>query len=63
MFNYLQNLGVTTLYMLPFADSPMKDAGFDVKNPRKVRNELGGMAEFKNFVTDAKKEDLKSKLI
>lgn len=61
MFNYLQNLGVTTLYMLPFADSPMKDAGFDVKNPRKVRNELGGMAEFKNFVTDAKKRGFKIK--
>ena len=61
MFDYLQNLGVTTLYMLPFADSPMKDAGFDVKNPRKVRNELGGMTEFKTFVTDAKKRGFKIK--
>ncbi len=61
MFDYLEDLGVTTLYMLPFADSPMADAGFDVKNPRKVRENLGGMAEFKEFVTSAKKRGFKIK--
>lgn len=61
MFDYLEDLGVTTLYMLPFADSPMADAGFDVKNPRKVRENLGGMAEFKEFVTLAKKRGFKIK--
>ena len=38
MLRYLKELGVTTIYMLPFADSPMGDAGFDVRNPRDVRN-------------------------
>ena len=61
MFDYLENLGVTTLYMLPFADSPMADAGFDVKNPRKVRQDLGGMAQFKDFVKEAKKRGFKIK--
>lgn len=61
MFDYLEDLGVTTLYMLPFADSPMADAGFDVKNPRKVRENLGGMAEFKEFVKSAKKRGFKIK--
>lgn len=61
MFDYLENLGVTTLYMLPFADSPMKDAGFDVKNPKSVRRDLGGMAEFKEFVKEAKKRNFKIK--
>lgn len=61
MFDYLQDLGVTTLYMLPFADSPMKDAGFDVKNPQNVRRDLGGMAEFKDFVKEAKKRGFKIK--
>ena len=42
MFGYLKDLGVTTLQMLPFADSPMQDAGFDVKDPRNVRKDLGG---------------------
>ncbi|MBQ4123666.1 alpha-glucosidase C-terminal domain-containing protein [bacterium] len=61
MFDYLEDLGVTTLYMLPFADSPMADAGFDVKNPRKVRKDLGGMVQFKEFVKEAKKRGFKIK--
>ena len=61
MFGYLKELGVTTLYMLPFADSPMQDAGFDVKNPRDVRSDLGGMKEFKDFITKAKKSGFKIK--
>lgn len=61
MFKYLKDLGVTTLYMLPFADSPMTDAGFDVKNPQNVRKDLGGMKEFKEFITKAKKEGFKIK--
>ncbi len=61
MFDYLENLGVTTLYMLPFADSPMGDAGFDVKNPRKVRKDLGGMLQFKEFVKEAKSRGFKIK--
>lgn len=61
MFKYLKDLGVTTLYMLPFADSPMTDAGFDVKNPQNVRKDLGGMKEFKEFITKAKQEGFKIK--
>lgn len=61
MLDYLQDLGVTALYMLPFADSPMKDAGFDVKNPRNVRADLGGIAEFKSFIKEAKKRGFKIK--
>lgn len=61
MFDYLSNLGVTTLYMLPFADSPMQDAGFDVKNPNNVRADLGGMVEFKDFIKEAKKRNFKIK--
>ncbi len=61
MFDYLNELGVTTLYMLPFADSPMQDAGFDVKNPRGVRKDLGGIEEFKDFIVEAKKQGFKIK--
>lgn len=61
MFDYLEDLGVTTLYMLPFADSPMKDAGFDVKNPQQVRSDLGGTVQFKEFVSTAKKRGFRIK--
>ena len=61
MLDYLEDLGVTTLYMLPFADSPMKDAGFDVKDPKNIRRDLGGMVEFQNFIKEAKKRGFKIK--
>lgn len=61
MFDYLEDLGVTTLYMLPFADSPMEDAGFDVKNPQNIRKDLGTTAQFKDFVKEAKKRGFKIK--
>lgn len=61
MLDYLKDLGVTTLYMLPFAESPMNDAGFDVKNPKNVRKELGGLEEFNAFIKAAKKEGFKIK--
>ena len=61
MLDYLEDLGVTTLYMLPFADSPMKDAGFDVKNPKNVRQDLGGIVEFEEFIKEAKSRNFKIK--
>ena len=56
MLDYLKKLGVTTIYMLPFADSPMEDAGFDVKNPQNVRKDLGGKIQFENFIKQAKEK-------
>ena len=61
MLSYLKDLGVTTLYMLPFADSPMEDAGFDVKNPTDIRKDLGGKEQFELFIKKAKEQDFKIK--
>lgn len=61
MLDYLKDLGVTTLYMLPFAESPMNDSGFDVKNPQNVRPELGGTKEFELFIKNAKEKGFKIK--
>jgi maltose alpha-D-glucosyltransferase/alpha-amylase len=38
--DYLQSLGVSCLWLLPILDSPGRDAGFDVKDYRKVRPDL-----------------------
>lgn len=61
MLDYLKDLGVTTIYILPFADSPMGDSGFDVKNPNNVRKDLGGMPEFREFVLAARAKGFKIK--
>lgn len=61
MLDYLKDLGVTTIYILPFADSPMNDAGFDVRDPQNVRAELGGTVEFKEFALAARQKGFKIK--
>ncbi len=61
MLDYLEDLGVTTLYILPFAESPMSDAGFDINDPDNVREDLGGMKQFEDFVKTAKSKGFKIK--
>lgn len=61
MLDYLKDLGVTTIYILPFADSPMGDSGFDVRDPKNVRADLGGMAEFEEFMSTARAKGFKIK--
>jgi len=38
--DYLQELGVSCLWLLPILDSPGRDAGFDIKDYRKIRPDL-----------------------
>lgn len=42
--DYLNDLGVNCLWLLPVLDSPMRDAGFDISNYRKLRPELLGLS-------------------
>lgn len=41
--DYLSALGVTCLWLLPILDSPMRDAGFDIRNYDLIRHELLGL--------------------
>lgn len=47
--DYLSDLGVNCLWLLPVLDSPMRDAGFDISNYRKIRSELVSDANNKSF--------------
>ena len=38
--NYLSDLGVTCLWLLPVLDSPMRDGGFDIRNYGRIREDL-----------------------
>lgn len=61
--DHLHDLGVTCLWLLPILDSPMRDAGFDIKDYRNIRPELFGLpnetpeevkqAEFRKFLVNA----------
>lgn len=51
--DYLQKLGVNTLWLLPILDSPMRDQGFDISDFRAIRPDLGGNEAFVRFVDQA----------
>ena len=57
--DYLQELGVNTLWLLPFYPSPMRDDGYDISDYRKIYPEYGDMADFRLFVKEAHRRKLK----
>ncbi|MCE3236795.1 MAG: Trehalose synthase [Vampirovibrio sp.] len=61
MLGYLKKLGVSTFYLLPFLQSPMIDAGFDVSDYKQVRKDLGGNEEFDAFLKESRKQGFKVK--
>ena len=57
--DYLQNLGVTALWLLPFYPSPLKDDGYDIANYFGIHPDYGLLKDFKEFVREAHKRDLR----
>jgi maltose alpha-D-glucosyltransferase / alpha-amylase len=51
--DYLQDLGVTTLWLLPFYPSPMKDDGYDIADYTEVDPACGTLQDFKTFLKEA----------
>ena len=51
--DYLQDLGVTCLWLLPFFPSPLKDDGYDISDYLNVHPMYGTMEDFKNFLAAA----------
>ncbi len=51
--DYLENLGVTALWLLPFYPSPLRDDGYDIADYRQVHPDYGTLADFKRFLAAA----------
>ena len=51
--DYLQDLGVTALWILPFYPSPLRDDGYDIANYTEVNPAYGDLRDFKTFVREA----------
>ncbi len=51
--DYLQDLGVTALWLLPFYPSPLRDDGYDISDYKNINPSYGKMADFKAFVREA----------
>jgi maltose alpha-D-glucosyltransferase/alpha-amylase len=57
--DYLQDLGVTALWLLPFYPSPGRDDGYDIADYRTINSDFGDMRDFRRFLTEARRRGLK----
>jgi maltose alpha-D-glucosyltransferase/alpha-amylase len=57
--DYLKDLGITCIWLLPFYDSPLKDDGYDIGDYYKVHPNYGTVEDFKEFLDEAHRRDLK----
>jgi maltose alpha-D-glucosyltransferase/alpha-amylase len=48
--DYLQDLGITALWLLPFYPSPLKDDGYDIARYRAINPAYGTMRDFRQLV-------------
>jgi len=51
--DYVRDLGVNTIWLLPFYPSPLRDDGYDVADYRNVHPSYGALADFQHFVREA----------
>jgi maltose alpha-D-glucosyltransferase / alpha-amylase len=50
---YLEDLGVTAIWLLPFCPSPLKDDGYDISDYTNVHPSYGTLKDFQKFLRDA----------
>jgi maltose alpha-D-glucosyltransferase/alpha-amylase len=57
--DYLADLGVTALWLLPFYPSPLRDDGYDIADYLSVHPNYGTLDDFKEFLAEAHKRGLR----
>ncbi|MFC6338720.1 maltose alpha-D-glucosyltransferase [Pseudomonas sp. CCM 7891] len=57
--DYIADLGVNTIWVLPFYPSPRRDDGYDIAEYRGVHSDYGTMADAKRFIAEAHKRGLR----
>ncbi len=57
--DYLADLGVTALWLLPFYPSPLRDDGYDIADYRRINPSYGDLRTFRKFLEEAHDRDLR----
>src|SRR5437773_3802265 len=57
--DYLQSLGITCVWLLPFFPSPLRDDGYDIADYLNVHPSYGTLDDFKAFVAAAHERHIK----
>ncbi len=57
--DYIRDLGVTAVWLLPFYPSPLLDDGYDISDYYSVNPDYGTMSDFKRLLREAHKRDIR----
>jgi len=57
--DYLQGMGITTLWLMPFQPSPFRDDGYDIADYYGVDSRYGTLGEFVEFMQACKQRGLR----
>jgi maltose alpha-D-glucosyltransferase/alpha-amylase len=57
--DYIQDLGVNAIWLLPFYPSPLRDDGYDIADYKNIHPQYGSRADFRAFVDAAHRRDLR----
>jgi len=57
--DYIRELGVNCIWLLPMYPSPLRDDGYDISDYYNIHPQLGTLDDFKHFLAEAKKRDLR----
>jgi maltose alpha-D-glucosyltransferase / alpha-amylase len=57
--DYLEDLGVTAIWLLPFCPSPLRDDGYDIANYTDVHPSYGTLRDFQRFLREAHRRGLR----
>jgi maltose alpha-D-glucosyltransferase/alpha-amylase len=57
--DYIKDLGVTAIWLLPFYPSPLKDDGYDIADYCDVHPMFGTLGDFKIFLREAHRRGLR----
>ena len=57
--DYIQQLGATCVWLLPFYPSPLRDDGYDISSYESINSTYGSIDDFQHFLDAAHERDLK----
>lgn len=57
--DYLEDLGVTAIWLLPFYPSPLKDDGYDIADYMTINGDYGTMRDFRSFMREAHRRGIR----
>jgi len=57
--DYLQELGINTMWLMPFFPSPLRDDGYDISDYRSIHPNYGTLDDFKSFLDAAHKRSIR----